>query len=72
MPMTDGYALLSQAVFHKIDIRGHAAQEFRRCRQKASLLPVGLSAWLTYPALGLLNVLGLYLARKRLRLLIGW
>lgn len=113
MPMTDGYALLSQAIFREIDIRGHATQEFRRWRQKqvntfkgkyvvfyvlnlgvgvfiivgglvqvnasllgwlqrTSLLPVGPSAWLIYPALGLLNVLGLYLVRKRLRLLVGW
>jgi len=113
MPMTDGYALLSQAVFREIDIRGHATQEFRRWRQKqantfkgkyvafyllnlgigifiivgglvqvnmlllgwlrkTTLLPVGPSAWLIYPALGLLNVIGLYLARKRLRLLVGW
>jgi len=113
MPMTDGYALLSQAIFREIDIRGHATQEFRRWRQKqanifkgkyvvfyllnlgvgvfiiagglvqvntllldwlqkTSWLPIEPSAWLIYPALGLLNVLGLYLVRKRLRLLVGW
>lgn len=34
LPMTDGYALLSQAVFREIDIRGHATKEFRRWRKK--------------------------------------
>ena len=34
LPMTDGYAILSQALFHEIDIRGTATQEFRRWKQK--------------------------------------
>jgi len=34
LPMTDGYALLSQAVFREIDIRGRAGKEFRRWRQR--------------------------------------
>lgn len=34
LPMTDGYALLSQALFREIDIRGHAGREFRRWRKQ--------------------------------------
>lgn len=34
LPMTDGYALLSQGAFREIDIRGRAGREFRRWRQR--------------------------------------
>lgn len=33
LPMTDGYAFISQAFFREIDIRKRAAREFRRWRQ---------------------------------------
>ncbi len=36
LPMTDGSALLSQALFHDIDIRAHAAREFNRWYHKQS------------------------------------
>lgn len=34
LPMTDGYALLSQGLFREIDVRGRAVHEFRRWRQR--------------------------------------
>jgi len=113
LPMTDGYAFLSQALFREIDIRGHATKEFRRWRQKKphnfrgkyvaffalnvgvaafvivggliqvnailigwlkaiGLLPTGPLTWWTILALAVLDGLGLYLARSRLRILFAW
>jgi len=113
LPMTDGYAFLSQAIFREIDIRGHATKEFRRWQQKKSnrfrgkyvafflfnivvagviligglmqvntilarwmraigVLPTGPLTWWGVVALIGLDALCLYLARKRLRILIGW
>lgn len=113
LPMTDGYAFLSQAVFREIDIRGHATKEFRRWRQKKphnfrgkyvafftinvgvaafvivgglmqvnaillgwlraiGLLPAGPLTWWTILVLAVLDGLGLYLARSRLRILFAW
>lgn len=112
LPMTDGYALLSQAVFREIDIRGRAAQEYRRWRQKkpnnfrgkyviffafnigvaafiivgallqvnamtlewltvSGLLPAGRTSWWAVAILLMLDGLCLYLARHRLRVLLG-
>lgn len=36
LPLTDGYAMLSQAFFKEIDIRGRSMHEFRRWRRKKS------------------------------------
>ncbi len=113
LPMTDGYAFLSQALFREIDIRGHATKEFRRWQQRKSnrfrgkyvvfflfnlvaasgiivgglmqvntllikwlrsmgvLSPAPLT-WQGIVTLIALDALCLYLARKRLRLLLGW
>jgi hypothetical protein len=113
LPMTDGYAFLSQAIFREIDIRGHATKEFRRWQQRKSnrfrgkyvvfflfnlivasviivgallqvntlltkwlrsmgILPSGPLAWQSIGLIIALDALCLYLARKRLRLLLGW
>jgi len=113
LPMTDGYAFLSQAIFREIDIRGHATKEFRRWQQRKSnrfrgkyvvfflfnlvvasviligglmqantllmkwlrrlsILPAGPLTWQDIVTLIALDALCLYLARKRLRLLLGW
>jgi len=70
MPMTDGYALLSQAIFREIDIRGRATQEFRRWRQKKSnnfrgkyfaffALNIGVAAFIIVGALWQMNAIAL-------------
>jgi len=112
LPMTDGYALFSQAFFRDIDVRGHATQEFRRWREKktnqfrgkyvvffifnlfvVSFIVVAgtfqtnffilgwvnsfgwlkdASIWWSYAGLLLVDGLMLYLARNRLKVLLGY
>ncbi len=110
LPMTDGYALLSQGLFREIDIRGRAGHEFRRWRQRKPnrfqgkyvffyifnigvglfilgsglwqlnamvathlrLLWPWLPGWALYGVLGMMDLLGVYLLRNRLRILLAW
>lgn len=111
LPMTDGYALMSQALFHEIDIRGHAGREFKRWRQKRPnnfkgrylffyLINSGIAlfiivsalwqldvllftrlidawwfpmpAWTLFVLTAAIDVLCLYLIRKRLKVLLAW
>lgn len=112
LPLTDGYALLSQAFFREIDIRGRSMHEFRRWRHKKSnnfrgkyvvffilntaiaaffiggaivqlnaialkmmqgwgIAPMGALPLRTIGLLLALDAVCLYLARNRLRVLLG-
>lgn len=70
LPMTDGHAFLSQAVFREIDIRGRASKEFRRWWQEKSnnfegkyiaffVLNVGVAAFVIIGALLQVNAMAL-------------